>query len=154
MIVKQETDRGDSLARIVNAYNVISKCINPVYLANVDLTSSQIKVLMSFSEMKSYTMTELSRLHFVSISTMTSMVDRLIQSRLLQRQQDTADRRVVRISLTKEGEKILQHLIKVRKQELEKFFQSLGEGEKEQFVQAIENVAHYLSTAKGNSVHP
>ncbi len=139
--------------RIVNAYNVISKCINPVYLAKVDLTSSQVKVLMSFSETKSYSMTELSRAHFVSISTMTSMVDRLIQSRLLQRQQDTADRRVVRISLTKEGEKILQHLIKVRKQELEKFFQSLSDGEKDQFVQSIENVAYYLSSAKGNSGH-
>jgi DNA-binding MarR family transcriptional regulator len=45
-------------------------------------------------------MTELSRANGVSVSTMTSMVDRLIQGGLLERQRDGADRRIVLVGLS------------------------------------------------------
>ena len=140
----------DSIIRIVNAYNEISKCINPVQLIRVDLTTSQIKVLMSFFDRDNFTMTELSRSHFVSVSTMTSMVDRLIHNGFLERQKDENDRRIVRVFLTSYGKKTVRNLIKIRRKELEKFFLKLGQRERGQFVRSIESVAHYLSTARRN----
>jgi DNA-binding MarR family transcriptional regulator len=135
--------------RIFLAYNEISKTINPSQLIKVDLTSSQIKVIVSFHQ-KTFTMAELSRAHGVSFSTMTSMVDRLLQNGLLERQRDEKDRRIVLVSLSAKGKKMVDYLMKARKQNLEKFLCELTQDEVREFVKSIENVARYMSRAKGN----
>jgi DNA-binding MarR family transcriptional regulator len=134
--------------RIFKAYNQISKSINPAQIIKMDLTSSQIKVLISFAEQESFTMTELSKAHSVSVSTMTSMVDRLLLNKLLRRDRDKVDRRVVRVLLTEKGKKIVQHLMEVRRQALEEFLRELNDQEIEQFLDSIEVVAQVLSQAK------
>ncbi len=144
----EENNWDASICRILKAYNAISRSINPTQLLKVDLTSSQIKVLASFADQEQFTMTELSRAHAVSVSTMTSMVDRLIQNGLLDRQRDDKDRRVVRVHLTPEGMKMVKHVMNVRRQELEKFLQELSSPEIKEFVQSIETVARFLSKAK------
>ena len=137
-----------TVTRILNAYNEISKSINPSQLANVDLTSSQIKVLISFAEKENFTMTELSNAHSVSVSTMTSMVDRLIQNGSLKRKKDDKDRRIVRACLTAEGKKMVGHLMSIRKQALEEFMLELNDSEIRRFLESIETVARFLSKAK------
>jgi len=134
--------------RIFAAYNEISKSINPAQLLKVSLTSSQIKVLSTFFDHDVFTMTELSRVNGVSVSTMTSMVDRLIQGGLLERQRDDADRRIVLVGLSAAGKKMLDHLTKVRRRELEKFLVKLTPGEVREFRDSIETVARYLAQAK------
>jgi DNA-binding MarR family transcriptional regulator len=143
----------DLLRRILTAYNEISKSINPMQLLKVDLTSSQVKVLISFFGKDHYTMTELSRVHGVSVSTMTSMADRLLLGGLIERQRDSEDRRVVRVRLSPEGKKMVDYLMKVRRQELEKFLIELSDEEIYQFVRSIENVADILSKAKEKILH-
>lgn len=145
---KKGRDWNDIVKRILGAYNEISKSINPTQLLKVDLTSSQIKVLISFYGKDCYTMTELSRVHAVSVSTMTSMVDRLFQNNLLERHRDDEDRRVVRVRLSPDGEKMVDYLMKVRRQELEKFLLELSDDETQQFVRSIETVARFLAKAK------
>ncbi len=136
--------------RIFLAYNEISKTINPSQLIKVDLTSSQIKVIASFFHKATFTMAELSRLHGVSFSTMTSMVDRLLQSGLLERQRDDEDRRIVLVSLSAKGKKMLDYLMRARKQYLEKFLCELTQDEVREFVKSIEIVARHMSRSKGN----
>jgi DNA-binding MarR family transcriptional regulator len=136
--------------RIFLAYNEISKTINPSQLIKVDLTSSQIKVIVSFFHQSTFTMAELSRAHGVSFSTMTSMVDRLLQNGLLERKRDDTDRRIVLVSLSTKGKKMVDYLMKARKQKLEKFLCELTQDEVREFVKSIENVARYMSRAKGN----
>ena len=135
-------------SRILAAYNEISRSINPAQLLKVSLTSSQIKVLSTFSDHGVFTMTELSRLNGVSVCTMTSMVDRLIQAGLLERQRAGADRRIVLVGLSAAGKKMLDHLIKLRRRELEKFLVKLTRGEVREFRDSIETVARYLAQAK------
>ena len=136
--------------RIFLAYNEISKTINPRQLIKVDLTSSQIKIMASFFHQSTFTMTEMSRLHGVSFSTMTSMVDRLIKGGLLERQRDDEDRRIVLVRLSAKGKKMVAYLMRARKQNLEKFLCELNEDEVREFVKSIENVARYMSRAKRN----
>ncbi|MEI6125281.1 MAG: MarR family transcriptional regulator [Pseudomonadota bacterium] len=145
---KKGKDWGDIGRRLLRAYNEISKSINPSLLLKVDLTSSQIKVIFSFSAQPTFTMTQLSREHGVSVSTMTSMVDRLLQGGLLERQRDDEDRRIVRVRLSAEGKKMVDSMMKVRRQELEKFLVDLTPAEVQEFLNSIENVARYLSKAK------
>ncbi len=136
--------------RIFLAYNEISKTINPRQLIKVDLTSSQIKIMASFFHQSTFTMTEMSRLHGVSFSTMTSMVDRLIKGGLLERQRDDEDRRIVLVRLSAKGKKMVAYLMRARKQNLEKFLCELNEDEVREFVKSIENVARHMSRAKQN----
>ena len=136
--------------RIFLAYNEISKTINPSQLIKVDLTSSQIKVIVSFFHQKTFAMAELSRAHGVSFSTMTSMVDRLIKGGLLERQRDDEDRRIVFVRLSAKGKKMVDYLMRARKQNLEKFLCELTQDEVREFVKSIENVAYHLSRAKQN----
>jgi DNA-binding MarR family transcriptional regulator len=134
--------------RILAAYNEISKSINPAQLLKVSLTSAQTKVLSTFSDHGVFTMTELSRLNGVSVCTMTSMVDRLIQAGLLERQRDGADRRIVLVGLSAAGKKMIDHLIKVRSRELERFLVTLSRHEVREFRDSIETVARYMAQAK------
>ena len=139
--------------RIFLAYNEISKTINPRQLIKVDLTSSQIKVIISFFHQSTFTMAELSTAHGVSFSTMTSMVDRLIKGGLIERQRDDKDRRIVLVRLSAKGKKMVDYLMKARKQRLEKFLCELTPDEVRGFVKSIENVAQHMSRAKDNFLH-
>ncbi|MBW2554244.1 MAG: MarR family transcriptional regulator, partial [Deltaproteobacteria bacterium] len=84
------------LQRIMTSYNDISKAINPKGLLKINLTSAQIKLLTCFSNKAELTMTELSNNLAVSMPTMTAMVDRLVNSKMVERERDNIDRRVVR----------------------------------------------------------
>jgi len=134
--------------RTLSAYNVISKSINPANLYKIELTSSQIKVLATFAERDCYTMTELSQLLSVTLPTMTAMVDRLIQNGLVKRHRDENDRRVVLVKLTPEGKKVIDNIMTIRKQEIEKLFQFFSPQEVVLFVDSIEHVAQLLKKAR------
>ena len=97
----------DIVERILAAYNVISKSVNPANLYKIELTSSQIKVLATFMERECYTMTALSQILSVTMPTMTAMIDRLIQSGLVTRERNESDRRVVMVRLTARERRLL-----------------------------------------------
>jgi DNA-binding MarR family transcriptional regulator len=139
-----------AIEKIVRAYDVMSKTINPLPMLKLDLTSAQIKVLMSFDLPGSYTMTELSRVNAVTVSTMTSMVDRLVQFDLVTRCYDEHDRRKVLVCLTGNGRKTITHIMNIRRRELERFLGGLSALEIAEFVHSIEKTAHFLTQAKNN----
>jgi MarR family transcriptional regulator, organic hydroperoxide resistance regulator len=139
---------GGVIERIVRAYDVLSKTINPAPMLKLDLTSAQIKVLMSFEAQSSYTMTDLSRENAVTVSTMTSMVERLVLFGLLTRRYDEHDRRRVLACVTEKGRKVIAHIMNIRRRELERFLGGLREPEIAEFVDSIEKTAHFLNKAK------
>ena len=138
----------DIMQRILNAYNDISKSINPAELLKIELTASQIKVLTAFNDKHEHTMTELSQALAVTLPTMTAMVDRLMYNRLVTRGRDENDRRVVRVRLTDDGKKMLADLMEVRKKEFEQILKVLSDYEIDLFLSSIENVANLLSKAR------
>jgi DNA-binding MarR family transcriptional regulator len=141
-------DWKDIMDRILNSYNAISKSINPANLYKIELTSSQIKVLATFTERECYSMTELSQILSVTLPTMTAMIDRLIQSGLVKRERDERDRRVVLVRLTGDGKKVISNLMEIRKQEIEKVLRTLEHEEVEVFLGSIESVAQLLTKAR------
>jgi DNA-binding MarR family transcriptional regulator len=144
----RQLNRNDILDRILNSYNAISKSINPANLYKIELTSSQIKVLATFIDRECYTMTELSQILSVTLPTMTAMIDRLIQSGLVNRERDERDRRVVLVRLTGEGKKVISNLMEIRKQEIEKVLSMLDQKEVDNFLGSIESVAQLLTKAR------
>jgi len=136
------------LQRIMTSYNDISKAINPKGLLRINLTSAQIKLLTCFSNKSELTMTELSNNLAVSMPTMTAMVDRLVNSKMVERERDNRDRRVVKVKLTDAGEKILRKLIRIRRKEMEKILMNLSGEEMESYLTSIEVVARLLAKAR------
>jgi MarR family transcriptional regulator, organic hydroperoxide resistance regulator len=136
------------IEKIVRAYDVMSKTINPLPMLKLDLTPAQIKVLMSFEAAGSYTMTALSKANTVTVSTMTSMVDRLVSFDLVRRCYDEHDRRRVLVCLTDEGRKAVTHIMNIRRRELERFLSGLSASEIDEFVDSIETTARFLTKAK------
>lgn len=139
-----------AIEKIVRAYDLMSKTINPLPMLKLDVTPAQIKVLMSFDPAGTYTMTDLSRVNAVTVSTMTSMVDRLIQFDLVERCYDEHDRRKVLVYLTGNGRKAIAHIMNIRRRELERFLGGLSALEIAEFVDSIEKTAHFLTKAKNN----
>lgn len=134
--------------RIVRSYNLLSQGVNPSFLAKMNLTTAQMKVLALFADKKKYSMGELSALYSVSVSTMTSMVDRLCLNGILKREQDRRDRRIVLVSLTAKGRRATDRLVHARREILENFLKTLNLDEVKRFDKAMRDAAYFLSRAR------
>jgi DNA-binding MarR family transcriptional regulator len=141
-------DWNNILQRIMVSYNDISKSINPKGLLKINLTAAQIKLLTCFGEKEDLTMSELSQNLGVSMPTMTVMVDRLVNSKMVKRDWDSIDRRVVRVRLTDLGRGVLRKLVMIRRKEMEKILVHLNEEEMRNFLSSIEIVALLLTRAR------
>jgi DNA-binding MarR family transcriptional regulator len=147
---EKKEGRSEVVDSIVKAYNRISQGINPSFLAKMSLTIAQMKALFLFEDNKKFSMSELSSLYSVSVSTMTSMVDRLFQNGMLKREQDENDRRIVLVSLTAKGRKVLTKLVDARREVLESFLYTLDEDEVKRFDRAMNDAAYFLGRAREN----
>ncbi len=74
-----------------------------VYLEQLGITSAQAYALLALPEEASLTMNNLSETMGLANSTMTRTVDQLVIKKLVEREPDPDDRRVVRIRLTANG---------------------------------------------------
>jgi MarR family transcriptional regulator, organic hydroperoxide resistance regulator len=83
-------------------------------LSNYTITPPQFVALQWLFEGGDMTIGELSNKMFLACSTTTDLVDRMEKNKLVMRVKDPNDRRVVRIHLLEEGERIIDEVIKKR----------------------------------------
>src|SRR4051812_47502930 len=88
-------------------------------LSNYKITPPQFIALQWLFEDGDMTIGELSNKMYLACSTTTDLVDRMEKSQLVIRVKDPNDRRVVRIHLLEEGERIIDEVIKKRQVYLE-----------------------------------
>jgi DNA-binding MarR family transcriptional regulator len=86
-----------------------------------NLTVSQGYTLLAFPQQEMIRMSELSESMDLANSTMTRMVDQLVQKELVQREPDDTDRRAILVGLTPQGQKV-QNTLRIAFQE---FFKSI-----------------------------
>jgi DNA-binding MarR family transcriptional regulator len=77
-------------------------------------------------------------------SSVTSMVDRLVELDLVHRERSEKDRRVVLLSLTSKGKTLLHETRKQQAKTIKEVFAHLTEKEREQYLALIEKMAEYL----------
>ncbi|PLT32352.1 MarR family winged helix-turn-helix transcriptional regulator [Bacillus sp. V5-8f] len=87
-------------------------------LSNYKITPPQFIALQWLFEDGDMTIGELSTKMFLAFSTTTDLIDRMEKNELVIRVKDEKDRRVVRIHLLEEGERIIDEVIKKRQQYL------------------------------------
>ena len=79
-------------------------------LKDLGITTQQMGILLSMRGGATQTPFELSKLLGIDTGLMTRMLDKLESKNLLQRARSTEDRRVVNLTLTREGEKVAEEL--------------------------------------------
>ena len=116
-------------------------------LAGFNLTVSQFAALRALQEFENgCTMSELAEAARQISATMTGIVDRLVERGVIDRQRDPADRRSVRISLTKDGTELLETIRQQKRVRLRQFLAKLSPSERQDFVRMI---GMYLKTVYG-----
>ncbi|WP_170008761.1 MarR family winged helix-turn-helix transcriptional regulator [Bacillus fonticola] len=98
-------------------------------LSNYTITPPQFVALQWLFEEGDMTIGELSNKMFLACSTTTDLIDRMEKSHLVERVKNPSDRRVVRIHLLSEGERIINEVIQKRQAYLEEVLHDFSEGE-------------------------
>ena len=87
-------------------------------LNDYSITPAQFLALQWLFETGDMTIGELSNKMYLAFSTTTDLIDRMEKNHLVKRVKDEQDRRVVRIHLLQEGERIINEVIKKRQEYL------------------------------------
>lgn len=109
-------------------------------LNSYTITPPQFIALQWLFEHGDMTIGDLSNKMFLAFSTTTDLVDRMEKNELVLRIREEQDRRVVRIKLLKEGERIIEEVIQKRQEYLQNVLTEFSEEEVEQFSFLLEKL--------------
>ncbi|MGR3765249.1 MarR family winged helix-turn-helix transcriptional regulator [Rossellomorea sp. NS-SX7] len=98
-------------------------------LSQYTLTPPQFIALQWLFEYGDMTIGDLSNKMYLACSTTTDLVDRMEKNELVERVKDENDRRVVRIHMLKEGERIIEEVIEKRQHYLQSVLEDFSEEE-------------------------
>ncbi|MGE7624167.1 MarR family winged helix-turn-helix transcriptional regulator [Viridibacillus sp. NPDC096237] len=98
-------------------------------LSNYTITPPQFVALQWLHEIGDMTIGDLSNKMYLAFSTTTDLVDRMEKNALVKRIRDNEDRRVVRIHLLEEGERIIAEVIVKRQKYLNDIVTDFSEKE-------------------------
>jgi DNA-binding MarR family transcriptional regulator len=113
----------------------------------LDLTHSQIHALLWLRLDGPLTMGEVARRLGSSLKTITGVVDRLVARRLVQRERDEHDRRVVRCKLTRLGAREADKLDEATTVAMEFVLGLIEPGDREHLIRILENLQHRMEKA-------
>ncbi len=107
-------------------------------LGELELTLTQIKFLAYLEDTEEeITLKQAAELTHVSLPGASRMVDDLVRRGFVLRQEDVADRRMKRVTLTEEGRRVSRRLNDARLSGLRQFVESLSGAEREALASAV-----------------
>ena len=109
------------------------------------VTPAQLRVLQIVGEKKDPTAKTLANQMGVSQATVTALVDKLVARSLVSRQPSAQDRRQTNITLTAQGEDVLEEAPDALQQRYVRAFADLADWEQAQLVSSLERVAAMLN---------
>lgn len=111
-------------------------------LSNYTITPPQFVALQWLSEKGDMTIGELSNKMYLACSTTTDLIDRMEKNQLVIRVRDTNDRRVVRIHLQQEGERIIHEVIQIRQAYLKEVLKEFSNEEVQLLQKNLQRLHH------------
>ncbi len=102
----------------------------PQEVLHIDISFPEIFVLRQLSSNKEPTMSELGRSISMDLSTLTRMVDKLVEKEFVVRKRDPEDRRMVRVAITAEGRKIISRFEEQKKKKIESILRQMTSQER------------------------
>jgi DNA-binding MarR family transcriptional regulator len=113
--------------------------------SRVGVTATQLNVLKLLKEIGELSLSELSRRLAAQNSTVTGIVDRMVQAGLVLREQSAEDRRVWRIRMTDKGAQIAREVEVLPWDLLKGALATLDEPEKVQLVAVLQKLAAHVA---------
>ena len=148
------TERPARIGRIAAKFEAlmaeVGRAHAPEFL-EVGVTMSQAKVLHVVEAMPDVLMTELAARLAVSLSTVSGIVDRLVDQGLLARRDDPADRRHVLLRITEVGSTQLDLMRELSGGRFRELLGSMGEADLATVERALEILAAAAGTERAES---
>ncbi len=116
-----------------------------------DLTQGQMTVLFYLVENGPTSMRELARVGQVTMPTMTEIVARMVRLHLVERQPDSADRRVIRVKVLPKGREAFKAKHRDARLVFELMLASLNEPDQAEFIRAFQLIERILLKTKESS---
>ena len=89
-------------------------------------------------------MTDLSKVLSIQLSSTTVLVDRLIRQKMLKRERDDQDRRLVWVTVTPKGKRVVSQILEQKRRSIKGIFRVLTERERDQYLGILSKVYGHL----------
>ncbi len=122
--------------QLVRAYELCDQ----MCMGQYRVTASQGYTMLTLPESESMTMNALSEAMGLANSTMTRMVDQLVEKGFVRREADDEDRRVVRVSLTAQGQETRRNLEQAQQYFFGQVLTEIPQDERHIFLQVLERI--------------
>lgn len=133
---------------LVNIFNLVEKLeeesVQGSSFENVSIT--EVHTIKAIGGGRPRTMTHVANVLGISVSTLTTAVNRLVKKGLVVRSKDQADKRIVRIALTEEGMKVLERHDDFHGDMISEAVKDLSYNEKRRLVDVLGGIDRYLTT--------
>ncbi len=126
----------NKMIRFMNSSSTSYQSVAPGPL----LSGSQRIVLRALINNGPFQVSEVANQLGVTLSAATGLVDRLVKARLVTRERDQEDRRVVWVKITTEGEEAVRAAEERRRAAFREMVQNLNEGELAQLCDMLERM--------------
>lgn len=132
--------------RIALCYNLLMREARSRVGARWNLTLPQFDMLaeLARADRRGFTFVELSRLLLVTSGNLTGIVDRLEARRLLRREPDAQDRRVIRVKLTGKGRAMTARMLPRHKEDLGQILSFMPRNTLQRLSALLDDVRHGL----------
>jgi DNA-binding MarR family transcriptional regulator len=148
--MEQSEDRTKLIERVLDLQVEISRqahrCV-PREWIETEATMPQMKTLMVLYGMGQATMGELAEALDIGVSTVTGIVDRLVEHRLVVRAEAPHDRRVVVGRLTSKGLEVVDRIVVMHRDRIRRMLDELTTEEIEVVAKGIELMARAAARA-------
>ena len=146
--MSMKNDFGNKMAKllpkIMREFHLRVKSI----ITNEQLSLSQIVILEYLFEKKSSNMSEIATILQLTMGRATGIVDDMIAKKLIKRERDANDRRIVKVCLLKKGEEMAEKIKMERRESFNSMFSILTEEERETYLNIITKVCNSFGEKK------
>lgn len=117
-------------------------------ISRLRLTTVQMVILITLHELGKCKVSALAKEKRVSVATITGIIDRLVKARLVKRERDEQDRRVVFLSLTGRGMRKVNEILSLVRNRWRVIAARLTKTEREAYVKILRKLVRVLSEEK------
>jgi DNA-binding MarR family transcriptional regulator len=104
------------------------------------LSILQVQTLSFLKHKTNAQMSEVAEQFRIELPSATSLLNKLVALQLVKRQQDEKDRRLVRVSLTVDGDKLLKQVMEEKIKQIEHMLSYLSKNEQEELLRLLEKL--------------
>ncbi|MGE5589894.1 MAG: MarR family winged helix-turn-helix transcriptional regulator [Bacillota bacterium] len=115
-------------------------------LGEFDVTPPQFEALLTLRDSGLLTMGELCQKLYLACSTATDLIDRMERNGLIQRERDSLDRRVIRLKVTAQGERVMDQVLQARLKYLSTVTEGMSPDQLRHLAEALEALRERMST--------